>query len=91
MNMSEIELITMSSRGQISIPSEIRKKMDLEKGSKLLVYQKNNELYLRKIDPEALEKSFSEILKPIQKRSKEKGLSPSDAEEIVEETRKQNQ
>ncbi|OKY77892.1 MAG: AbrB family transcriptional regulator [Candidatus Methanohalarchaeum thermophilum] len=89
--MSEVDLITMSSRGQISIPSEMRKKMDLTKGSKLLVYQKNNELYLRKIDPEALEKSFSEILEPIQERSKEKGLSPKDAEDLVRETRKQKQ
>lgn len=45
----------------------------------------------RKIDPKALEKSFKEILKPIQEKSKEQGLKPSDAEDLVRETKKQNQ
>jgi AbrB family looped-hinge helix DNA binding protein len=44
--MSELETITMSSKGQIIIPARIRKKFGLKKGEKLFVEVGNSNIKL---------------------------------------------
>jgi len=87
--MSEIDMVTVTSKGQISIPSKIRKKYEIEKGDKLFLALKNDTLVLKKINKEVIEKSIEEILKPMQEKSKRAGLKEEDAYKIVEEHRKE--
>ncbi|WGI16859.1 AbrB/MazE/SpoVT family DNA-binding domain-containing protein [Methanonatronarchaeum sp. AMET-Sl] len=87
--MSEIDMITVTSKGQISIPSKIRKKYEIEKGDKLFLATKDDTLILKKIDKEVLEKSIDEILKLIQEKSKKEGLKEEDACKIVKGHRKE--
>jgi len=42
---------TVTSKGQIVIPSRIRKKMNIRKGTKLLVEEREREIVLRLITP----------------------------------------
>jgi antitoxin PrlF len=85
--MSEIEMVTVSSRGQVSIPAEVRRELGLEKGSKLLVVAEGESILLKKIDGSMLDKSLEEILQPMWDQAEDAGLSQEDAEELVHESR----
>jgi len=85
--MSEIEMVTVSSRGQVSIPAEVRRELGLEKGSKLLVVAEGESILLKKIDSSVLDKSLEEILQPMWDQAEDAGLSQEDAEELVHESR----
>ena len=61
-----IEMGTISSRGQISIPNGIRKEMGLKDGSKVLFLMSDDSLLVKKVSVE----SFSEITKPLREAKK---------------------
>ena len=85
--MSEVEMVTVSSRGQVSIPAEVRRELELEKGSKLLVVAEGDNILLKKVDASVLDKSLEEILQPMWEQAEDAGLSEEDAEELVHEHR----
>ena len=85
--MSEIEMVTVSSREQVSIPAEVRRELGLEKGSKLLVVAEGESILLKKIDSSVLDKSLEGILQPMWDQAEDAGLSQEDAEELVHESR----
>lgn len=47
---THIETVTVSSRGQIVIPEEIRRELKLKKGIKLVLIKKGNLITLAKTD-----------------------------------------
>lgn len=56
-----IDIGTISSRGQISIPSAIRKRLRLDDGSKVLFYLEDNTIQIKKITPQALDKLVKNV------------------------------
>jgi len=88
--MSEIDVVTLSSRGQVSIPADVRRELGLEEGAKLLVVSQGENILLKKVDESFVEKSLEEILQPMWKQADEAGLTEEDAEELVDEHRKEN-
>ena len=61
-----IEMGTISSRGQIAIPNDIRKEMGLKDGSKVLFLLSEDSLLVKKVSVE----SFAEITKPLREAKK---------------------
>ncbi len=57
--MEIIAKITVSEKGQITIPKEVRERLNILKGDKIIVYLKDNEIILKK--PE--KRRLVEILK----------------------------
>jgi AbrB family looped-hinge helix DNA binding protein len=51
------EVVETDSKGRIVIPSSIRNKFGLDKGSQLLIESRDNEIVLSQIVPKALEKT----------------------------------
>lgn len=49
------DIIKVSSKGQIVIPKEVRKKVGVKSGEKLLVLTRGGDILLRKIKKEAIE------------------------------------
>lgn len=43
---------TLTSKGQITIPKELREKLDLQKGDKLVLVEENGNIILRKVSLE---------------------------------------
>ena len=83
--MMETELVDMgkvSSRGQIAIPSEIRKQMGLSDGSKVLFVLENDMLLMKRVSSE----TFSEITAPL-RRAKKK-IKEEDVSSFVHKIRK---
>ena len=69
--MSEIiEMGTISSKGQVAIPLQIRDEMGLEEGSKILFVLADETLLIKRVT----NKTFSEITKPL----KEAAISKAD-------------
>ena len=81
------EITTLSERGQIVIPQEVRKKMHLEAGSKFAVFPLEDSIVLKKIEIPTLEK-WDEVLKPLRVEAKRKGVTEKDVERMVQETRR---
>ena len=44
--MGETETVVVSSKGQVTIPSKLRKQLNIEKGERLLVVQENGAIKL---------------------------------------------
>ena len=62
-----IEMGTISSRGQISIPNDIRKEMGLKEGSKVLFFlTADDSLLVKRVSTEL----FAEITKPLREAKK---------------------
>jgi antitoxin PrlF len=72
------DIIKVSSKGQIVIPKEIRKKLGVRGGEKLLVLTRNGDILLRKTE----EVSIEDIAKKIEKVTKEESI---DVDKIVAE------
>ncbi len=83
--MSEIiEIGTISSKGQVAIPSPIRDEMGLDEGSKVLFMLANDTLLIKKVS----NKTFSEITRPLKEAAKKAGLKEEDVVGLVHRARK---
>ena len=80
-----IEMGTISSRGQIAIPSSIRQEMRLEEGSKILFLLKDNTIIMKKVMPE----TFEEITRPFKEAAKKSGFKESEVNALIHKMRKQ--
>ena len=56
--MSEVEIITVSKKGQIVLPKKIRTDLKISQGTKLLLVEEKGEINLKKVD-ELLKKKKS--------------------------------
>lgn len=67
LNMAEkIEMATVSSRGQICIPNDIREDMGLKEGSKVIFVLTDDSLIMKKVSMQ----TFEEITKPLKEAKK---------------------
>jgi AbrB family looped-hinge helix DNA binding protein len=72
------DVIRVSSKGQIVIPREVRKKLGVKGGEKLLVLTRNGDILLRKTG----EVSIEDIAKKIEKVTGEESI---DVDKVVAE------
>ena len=78
-----VEMGTISSRGQIAIPSPIREEMGLSEGSKVLFLLANDTLLIKKVN----NKTFAEITAPLKEAIKKSSLKEEDVVGIVRRAR----
>ena len=84
--MSEIiEMGTMSSRGQIVIPTDIRDGMGLKEGSKVLFVMSNDSLLIKRVNMQ----TFADITRPLKEAAKKSGLKESDIPDMIHQMRKE--
>ena len=77
-----IEMGTISSRGQVAIPSDIRNQLKLEEGSKVLYLLEEDTLLMKKVTTE----SFAQLTKPL--RDAKKKIKEDDVPELVHKLRR---
>lgn len=85
--MSEVDMVTVSSRGQVSIPAAVRRELDIEAGAKLLVVSKGDNILLKKVDKSVVERSLKDVLEPMWDQAADAGLSDDDAEALIDDHR----
>ena len=83
MSTDDPELTTVTSKGQITIPSRLRKQFGLEQGTKLMVVPTEYGLVLKKLELPSVE----EFQQRVEERAETVDLSMEDVTELVHEAR----
>jgi AbrB family looped-hinge helix DNA binding protein len=83
MESDEPELTTVTSKGQITIPSELRDQFGLEQGTKLMVVPTEYGLVLKKVDLP----SISAFQQRVAERAETVDLSEDEVTRLVHEAR----
>ncbi len=84
--MADIATTRLSSKGQVVIPGDIRKKLNLKEGTRFIVLGEKDAVILKKIAPPSM-KEFDRLLEKARKAAKEVGLEPSDVDALIQEAR----
>jgi len=85
--MENVEITSVSSRGQIVIPQSLRNKMKIHGGEKFVVIGEDNTIVLKKLEMPSFS-GVDKLLKKTREFAKKKGLKESDVDEAVKQTRK---
>jgi len=83
MASDEPEVTTVTSKGQITIPSRLRDQFDLEQGTKLMVVPTEYGLVLKKVDLP----SIAEFQQRVEERAETIDLSADEVTRLVHEAR----
>ncbi len=75
--MEGLATTKMSSKGQVVIPEEIRKRLGLKVGSQFIVVGDKDTVILKAISPPSM-KEFNELVKEARRQAKIAGLKRSD-------------
>ncbi|HDQ03520.1 MAG TPA: AbrB/MazE/SpoVT family DNA-binding domain-containing protein [Deltaproteobacteria bacterium] len=84
--MAEVATTRMSSKGQIVIPEDIRKKLRLKEGSRFMVLGEKDVVILKNITSPSLDE-FDTLIKTARRQAKEAGLKISDVRKIISQAR----
>jgi antitoxin PrlF len=84
MSTDDPEVTTVTSKGQITIPSRLRKEFGLKKGTKLMVVPTEYGLVLKKIELPSVE----EFQQRVKERSDDTELSMDEVNALVHEARR---
>ena len=83
MSTDDPEVTTVTSKGQITIPSRLRKQFDLEQGTKLMVVPTDYGLVLKKLELPSVE----EFQQRVEERAETVDLSMEEVSELVHDAR----
>jgi AbrB family looped-hinge helix DNA binding protein len=78
----------LSSRGQVVIPEEIRKRLGLEPGAQFVVVGEGDVVVLKALKAPKMS-DFRELLDRAQASAEVAGLEPEDVERAIHEVRRQ--
>lgn len=85
---SEPDVTIVSDKGQIVIPSHMRNKLGLRPRSKLLVYNVEDTIILKKLTLPDMKKQMQELWSEIDKKIARYGeMSESEIQAVIEKTR----
>ena len=84
--MSKLSTTKMSSKGQVVIPEEIRKRLKLKEGSQFIVIGEKDVVILKSIRPPSI-KDFDEIIADARKQAKKSGMKKSDISAAIAKVR----
>jgi AbrB family looped-hinge helix DNA binding protein len=84
----ELEVTTMSEKGQVVIPQSIRKELGIKPKTKFIVYGRGDTVILKKLELPDLKKEWEDIFKFMDK--KELKMPEKEIEKEIAEARKTN-
>ena len=85
--MENIEVTSISSRGQIVIPQNLRDKLKIREGEKFVVIGEDNTIILRKLEMPSF-KGFDKLLAKTREFAKKNELKEINVEQAVRNARK---
>ena len=84
--MENIEITSISSRGQVVIPQSLRDKLKIREGEKFFVIGEDNTIVLRKLEMPSF-KGFDKLLAKTREFARKNELKESDVEQAVKKAR----
>jgi AbrB family looped-hinge helix DNA binding protein len=84
-----VEQATLTSRGQITVPARIRRKLGLQTGNKVFFFDDGENVVIKKSSPDAALEAIQNVLAPL---ATEQGiLTDDDVMALVKEYRNRKQ
>jgi len=80
--MVNVSTTKMSSKGQVVIPENIRKQLNLKEGAQFVVLGEKDVVILKNITPPSMD-DFDELIVKARKSAKKAGLKQSDVEDAI--------
>lgn len=80
--MATISTTKMSSKGQVVIPEDIRKQLNLKAGARFVVFGEKDVVILKNISPPSMEE-FKDLMGRARKEAKKAGLKKSDIKDAI--------
>ncbi|OEU63275.1 MAG: hypothetical protein BBJ57_03275 [Desulfobacterales bacterium PC51MH44] len=80
--MSNVSTTKMSSKGQVVIPENIRKQLNLKAGAQFVVVGEKDVVILKSISPPSLDE-FDALIADARKKGKQAGLKRSDIKDAI--------
>jgi len=87
--MSELATTKMSSKGQVVIPENIRKRLKLKAGDQFVVVGEKDVVILKAISPPSME-DFDEIIAEARRQARSSGMKRADIAAAVAKARGRN-
>ena len=84
--MANVATTKMSSKGQVVIPEDIRKRLKFKAGSQYVVVGENDVVILKAITPPAM-REFDALIAEARRQGKAAGLKQSDIAEAISKAR----
>jgi AbrB family looped-hinge helix DNA binding protein len=85
--MSEAVTTTLSSKGQVVIPEEIRERLGLKAGAQFVVLGDKDVVIFKVLQPPA-KRDFTALVQQARKAAKQSGLRRSDVTKVVATVRR---
>jgi len=84
--MTELATTKMSSKGQVDIPDEIRKRLRLEAGAQFVVVATEDAVILKKISPPSMN-DFEGLIRKARRQARKAGMTRMDIKDAIDEHR----
>jgi len=85
--MANVSTTKMSSKGQVVIPENIRKQLNLKAGAQFVVVGEKDVVILKNIAPPSLDE-FDALIAEARKKGKQAGLKRSDIKDAIFKARR---
>jgi len=86
--MAPLATTKMSSKGQVVIPEDIRRRLGLKSGARFVVVGKNDVVILKSIAQPSMTE-FDQLISDARKQARRAGMKKSDVTSIIKKVRKQ--
>jgi AbrB family looped-hinge helix DNA binding protein len=86
--MGLVSTTKMSSKGQVVIPEDIRRRLELDTGTQFIVLGEDDVVILKMVRPPAMG-DFDRLVKKAKKQARAAGLTRSKMSAVVSRVRKQ--
>jgi AbrB family looped-hinge helix DNA binding protein len=80
--MADVSTTKMSSKGQVVIPENIRKRLNLKVGSQFVVVGDKDVVILKNISPPSIDE-FGDLIAEARKKGKQAGIKKSDIKNAI--------
>jgi AbrB family looped-hinge helix DNA binding protein len=87
--MTKVATTKMSSKGQVVIPEEVRKRLGLETGSRFVVIAENDVIILKALVAPTMDR-FEEMIAKARNQARKVGLKKADIQAVIRAARKRS-
>ena len=87
--MAPIATTKMSSKGQVVIPEDIRKRLGLKPGAQFVVVGQNDVVILKTIAQPSMSE-FDQLISEARKQARKAGMKKTDITAAIQKVRKRN-
>jgi len=87
--MKQVQVASVSSKGQVVIPNDMRKNMGIAVGTKLIIFTDGDNLLIKPIQAPHFE-TFKALVKESKKFITKSGFKKTDLQKLIKQARNEN-